>query len=93
MHHGIWRDWFLVSRVEDLRTLPTVNYVSLDLFNERGFGRMSNLNCELSMHSESRMLESFDDRHVRVFKISVLPHKRNGDGIEQSLLTVETRMK
>jgi uncharacterized protein (UPF0548 family) len=57
------------------------------------FVKMTNVNDELSLYSESRVLESFDDRHVRVFKIGVLPNQRDGDGIEQSLLTVILRRK
>ena len=58
----------------------------------RRFGRTANLNDKLSMNSERRMLESLDDRHVRIFKISVFSDEHDCDGIEQSLLTVVTRM-
>jgi hypothetical protein len=64
------------------------------LCQDRGdYGRMANLNDQFAMHTESRVLEGFDDRHVRVLKVSILPNEYDGDRIKQSLLAVKIMIK
>ena len=41
------------------------------------------------MTSERRVLQSFYDRHVRIFQIGVLPHQCDGDAVEETLLATK----
>ena len=60
------------------------------LSGDAGFlTRRAYVDYKFAMTSKGRVLQSFYDRHVRIFQIGVLPHQCDRNVIEETFLAAE----
>ena len=72
-----------MSQVPDLRILPTGLFQPSLQAGAKG----DYLDLKFPVTTERRVLQRFNDRHIRILEDSVLPDQRDGDSVKQPLLS------